>query len=466
MNCNSSHSLFLRSNGSLACWDDYGSLLTLLPFDPSLDYARDVYLGPVFKTIRAKLRSGQMPFPAYCSGCYCLMPHLGLGRRYEWLKILETFQIEPSMACQLECPNCITKKERTTRVARTPHGHMTLSTHIVQKIATDLRRAGIRVRKFDFQGHGEPLLNVHTWEMARIVARLYPKAVVSICTHANFDFHPEMVCSGVNEMLFAIDGVDQASYVPYRVNGDFDYAYQFMKDFSLAAARLNPRIRRVWKYVIFEHNDQPEQLLKAQELAIQAKVTEMHFVLTQLGPLSWDVTHESHIPRLDPRLNVVVNTITASKSVNSRRLLTELSSAIASSDVDQAAQSATFFVNMLNRLFHYGSAHPPGVRRAHPISSWSSADRCLPSWGRPSEAGSMLSVPRSGLEDSPMIGHAARPRRASRTLRPGHGQCRGTQLPIADPVGHTIPHLTLSLGMRRRLWRSPRRGNRYLPVMR
>lgn len=64
MNCNSSHSLFLRSNGCLACWDDYGSLLTLLPFDPSLGYARDVYLGPVFKTIRAKLRSGKMPFPS------------------------------------------------------------------------------------------------------------------------------------------------------------------------------------------------------------------------------------------------------------------------------------------------------------------------------------------------------------------------------------------------------------------
>jgi hypothetical protein len=333
-------------------------LLTLLPFDPSLDYARDVYLGPVFKTIRAKLRSGQMPFPEYCSGCFCLMPHLGLGHRYEWLRILETFQIEPSMACQLECPNCIKKKERTTRVARTPHGHMTLSTHIVQKIATDLHRAGIKVRKFDFQGHGEPLLNVHTWEMARIVAQLYPKAVVSICTHANFEFHPEMICSGVNEMLFAIDGVDQPSYVPYRVNGDFDYAYQFMKDFSLAAARLNPRIRRVWKYVVFEHNDQPEQLLKAQELAIQAKVTEMRFVLTQLGPLSWDVTHESHIPRLDPRLNVVVDSYRI-QVAQFAAALTELSSAIASSDADQAARSAIYFVNMLNRLFHTAPRIPP-----------------------------------------------------------------------------------------------------------
>ena len=358
MNCNSSHSFFLRSNGSLACWDDYGSLLTLLPFDPSLDYARDVYLGPVFRAIRDRLRAGQMPFPEYCSKCYCLMPQLALERRFERRKLLETFQIEPSMACQLECPGCVLKAERPTRVARTPHGHMNLAPHIVEKIATDLRRAGITVRKFDFQGHGEPLLNAGTWEMTRIVAGLYPRAVVSICTHANFAFRPEMIGSGVNEMIFAIDGMDQSSYAPYRVNGDFDVAYRFMTDFSLAAARQDPRIRRVWKYVVFEHNDREEQLLKAQELALEAKVTEMRFVLTELGPVSWDVTHPSRIPRLDARLNVVVNNYRV-QAAQFATALTQLSSAIASSDADRAAHSAGFFVNMLDRLFATAPRIPP-----------------------------------------------------------------------------------------------------------
>src|SRR5690348_833499 len=48
MNCTVNHSLFLRSNGSLACWCDYGSLKTLQEFDPCLDYAEDVYLGKVY----------------------------------------------------------------------------------------------------------------------------------------------------------------------------------------------------------------------------------------------------------------------------------------------------------------------------------------------------------------------------------------------------------------------------------
>jgi hypothetical protein len=144
-----------------------------------------------------------------------------------------------------------------------------------------------------------------------------------------------------------------------------------MKDFSLAAARLNPRIRRVWKYVVFEHNDQPEQLLRAQELAIQAKVTEMRFVLTQSGPQSWDVTHESHIPRLDRKLNVVVDTVNSRIQVKQfTAALTDLSSAITSSDADRAAQSATFFVNMLNRLIRlflirtisHGECRPSSMR--------------------------------------------------------------------------------------------------------
>ena len=88
------------------------------------------------------------------------------------------------MGCQLDCPGCIPIKARRQRVAPTSHGHLTLASHVVDKIITDLHRAGVAIRKFDFQGHGEPLLNVRTWEMARRVADLYPGAVVSICTNA------------------------------------------------------------------------------------------------------------------------------------------------------------------------------------------------------------------------------------------------------------------------------------------
>ena len=165
MNCPSNHSLFLRSNGTLICWDDYGQLKELQSFDPTLDYAKQVYLGPVYEKIRDRLRKGVMPFPDYCSNCCCLMTHHPFDDRLVRQRTIETFQLEPSMGCQLDCPGCITKAERSSWVARTPFGHMTLKPEVLYKIVLDLKAAGIKVRKFDMQGSGEPLLNKKIWEM-------------------------------------------------------------------------------------------------------------------------------------------------------------------------------------------------------------------------------------------------------------------------------------------------------------
>jgi hypothetical protein len=56
---------------------------------------------------------------------------------------------------------------------------------------------------------------------------------------------------------------------------------------------------------------------------------------------------------------------------------TELCSAIACSSADQAAQSATFFVNMLNRLFHTAPRIPPEYDEL--INQFLELSRSLPS---------------------------------------------------------------------------------------
>jgi hypothetical protein len=222
-------------------------------------------------------------------------------------KRIETFQIEPSMGCQLECPGCIPRAKRKAIVRKTSYGQMTLDAQVLYKIVDDLHRAGVKVDKFDMQGHGEPTLHKEIWSMCGYIADLYPRSVVSICTHANTVFKPYMVHSGVNEMLFAIDGVDHTSYSPYRVHGQFDQAFNFMRQFSQLANDEAPNINRVWKYVVFSHNDSNQQLLRAQELALDAKITTLRFVLTQLGPTSSRIMDGSEIPILDPSLNIVID---------------------------------------------------------------------------------------------------------------------------------------------------------------
>ena len=377
MNCNSNHSLFLRSNGDLACWDDYGSLRVLQSFDPMLDYA-NLYLEGIYEDIRQRLRAGEMPWPEHCARCMCLMHQSQMDDgHYARTRIVETFQIEPSMGCQLACPGCISPNERKGRVSRTTFGHMTLKQEVLEKIIVDLRHARIKVNKFDFQGHGEPTLNKSLWEMIRFASVLYPKSVISLCTHANLDFDMAMVHSGVNEVLFAVDGADQATYAPYRVHGNFDRAWNFMREFSLTAARERANIERVWKYVVFDHNDSPEALLRAQELALEAKITEMRFVRTQLGPMSSQVIEESDIPKLSPNLNVTFVAYRIQEA-QLRAAITDLSQALEQSQPRRAEVAALFFRNMLIRLFRTAGKIPEShlqlIREAQPLIGLLSQD--------------------------------------------------------------------------------------------
>jgi molybdenum cofactor biosynthesis enzyme MoaA len=350
MNCTVNHSVFLRSNGSLACWCDYGSLKTLQEFDPCLDYATDVYLGKVYGFIREKLAADTMPFPAYCSRCMVLLPSAPFDPRYVRERHIDTLQVEPSMACQLDCPGCIPMRERKDRVAKTWAGHLLLAPKVLEKILRDFHRAGLTIRNIDFQGHGEPLLNKDVWSMFRMAKSLFPATAVTVCTNAIAEFQPEMVGAGLDQIIFAIDGMDQDSYAPYRVHGDFAEAYAFMKAFGNAVHEAGAKTSTVWKYVLFRHNDRPAQLLRAQELAKEARVSELRFIITQLGPASTAIVDEEAIPRAHNGVKILVQNYKVSAEQLSEGL-EAVRENLRAHKAAQAAQAASFVAAMLHRLF-------------------------------------------------------------------------------------------------------------------
>jgi len=358
MNCTINHSLFLRSNGSLACWCDYGSLKTIQNFDPTIDYAKDVYLGKVYGDIRRQLAAGRMPFPSYCSKCMVLLPTAPFVPIYARERLIETFQVEPSLACQLDCPGCIPIHDRKNRLERTEHGHLILAPSVFEKILRDFRRSRMRIRVIDFQGHGEPTVNRDIWNMIRTARELFPATFLTMCTHANVQFSPEMVDAGLDQIIYAIDGMDQESYAPYRVHGDFDKAYRFMTSFSKAARARKKPIDTVWKYVLFRHNDSPEQLLKAQEMALEAQLSELRFIITQLGPMSTRIVDEVDIPRLGKDLNVQVYNYKVSIGQLDDGIAAARAS-INANQFSQAAQAASFVASMLKRLFAEPQTVPP-----------------------------------------------------------------------------------------------------------
>ena len=303
MDCHSNHSVFLRADGSLACWDDAGSRLTLKRFDPSVDMSRDIVFGSVFGEIREKLHKSEMPFPDYCKDCMILASGACFNPSWAEKKELLIFQVEPSIACMLECPGCMTLAERKER-----HGPpWNLDVTIFEKYLSDFKNDGVSIRTIDFQGHGEPLINRKVWDMAGLAKSYFPKAKISMCTSGHGKFELSQVHSGIDEMMFAIDGVDQESFEKNRVRGDFEKAFGFMRSFSQASIQEGKDINTIWKYILFDCNSAPEQLLRAQEMALESGVREILFVNTQLGVKLSKIHALEDIPQLDGNLRVNIS---------------------------------------------------------------------------------------------------------------------------------------------------------------
>ena len=286
--CSSVNSVFLRATGALVCWDNAGSDTVLQPFDTSVDYGKDVCLGEPFNAVRRRLAAGQLPFDV-CRRCIVLRSRTSNSPPDLRGRVLDVFQVEPSYKCTLDCPGCVPLDLRNLSPPRD------LEPEKLRKILRDLVRSRILVKAFDFQGLGEPLLNPALWQLVQIARDAYPTAFLTLTTNAHGVVRDELLDSGIDEIICAIDGVDQSTFAPYRVHGRFALAYRFMTDAKrLSSARGRP-IRVLWKYVLFDHNDAPEHLERAQILAREAGIDELVFVFTRSGPRSRRVQHPSQI---------------------------------------------------------------------------------------------------------------------------------------------------------------------------
>lgn len=292
--CPSVDSIFLRAWGDLVCWDDAGSDRVLQAWDPAVNYA-DAFLNGRYEAVRHSVDEGRMAWPEDCERCLLLRIRPE-GNFAPWdRRTIRVFRVEPSYYCSLDCPGCV-----PLSIRRRHSKAFQLDPEILDRILADLTAGSISVENLDFQGHGEPLLNPQLWEMGRRGRHRLPEAWISVTTNAQGRFDPEMVRSGFDEIICAIDGIDAPSYEPYRVHGDFDLAWSFLTDLSRASASGDRRVRVVWKYILFEHNSSEKTLLEAQRMARAASVSELVFVLTRNGPPPRNILSPSDVPLLAP----------------------------------------------------------------------------------------------------------------------------------------------------------------------
>lgn len=231
MVCPSVDSIFLRASGDLTCWDDAGSEHVLQAWDHAVDYGQ-IYLHGPYEEIRRRLYDHQMPRPRDCGRCLLLRSrgiHSSAPVDERFVRIL---RVEPSYLCTLDCPGCVPLSAR-------PRNRQagTLPLEVFERLLSGLRRSEIEVYAIDFQGHGEPLLNPELRKMIGLGRARYPAAWITMTTNAHARLRTELLTSGLDEIVCAIDGVDGESYASYRVNGRFDLAWRFLSDVAIAASR-------------------------------------------------------------------------------------------------------------------------------------------------------------------------------------------------------------------------------------
>lgn len=153
--------------------------------------------------------------------------------------------IEPTNACNLECPVCETGAGTLGRAA----GHMTLEQFrtIVDKIADH-----VNVLLFYFMG--EPFLNRAAYDMIRHAKdRGIPH--VTSCTNGDFVVPDKVIASGIDELNFQIGGMTQQTHQVYRINGSLERVFRNMRDTIAERDRRGAATRVKCGLILMKHNE-------------------------------------------------------------------------------------------------------------------------------------------------------------------------------------------------------------------
>ena len=174
-----------------------------------------------------------------------------------------SLSIEPTTACNLGCPECPSGLKQFTRAT----GKMDLIFH--KEI---LRQVKHHVFYINYYFQGEPFLHPQFLELVREAKK--NNIYTSTSTNAHFitkDKAKEIVTSGLDRLIISIDGLTQATYEQYRVNGQLDKVIEGSKFLVSAKKELNANTPHlIFQFLAVKPNEHeiPAVFTLAKELNI------------------------------------------------------------------------------------------------------------------------------------------------------------------------------------------------------
>ncbi len=177
--------------------------------------------------------------------------------------------VEPTNICNLKCPMCpaiVGKRVLHKGQLSLPHFKALMD------------EIGPFVFQVQFWNQGEPFINKAFLDMVRYAKT---KGVMTI-TSTNGHFIPtdekaeEVVQSGLDQIIFSMDGTNQETYEKYRVGGDFKLVIESLRRLSEARIRLKSKRPLIeLQFIVFKHNqDEIDEIIR---LAKEFKLDRLSF---------------------------------------------------------------------------------------------------------------------------------------------------------------------------------------------
>ena len=173
-------------------------------------------------------------------------------------------QVEPTNFCNLSCPLCLTTSQTHSR----PRGILTLNT-----FKTFIDQVGDYLLLIVLWNWGEPFLNTDIFRM--ITYAKSKNILVHSSTNGNVIFDEKkadrLVDSGLDSLVFGIDGATQETYSKYRKGGNLNRVLANIRTIVSAKKRKASKTPRLnLRFVVMKHNEKELPLMKrlAEELEV------------------------------------------------------------------------------------------------------------------------------------------------------------------------------------------------------
>jgi len=242
----------------------------------------EVWDGPKMRGIRGKILKGSSE---NCEQCVLHGMELYLrprfGRRVTMGRRIERLLIEPTVECNLDCPTSCGRKAPKNVSVRARRSMRRMPLALFQKIINETED---NVDQIGFFNYGEPFLHPNIMEMITYTRQKCPNAALFVNTNGTLLTDDaklkELAFSGLDEILFSIDGATQQSYEKYRKGGDIELALKSLE--RLASLRRGNKPRIIWQYILFKWNDSDAELRQAERIATEIGVDQFVYQLSAI----------------------------------------------------------------------------------------------------------------------------------------------------------------------------------------